>query len=362
MLLSGLLFLLFYDGYLAEHASRRARILYVIVAIVSLYTQYYLGFQLAAGAAVLVATRRWRSLSSYLVDMSIAGLFFVPMLLKLGGQLSGVTGQIEEPMSMAEMAKTIYQRIVTLTLPIEWVSLHFLRRWGARIFLVSLGVLYIAKVIRERKKEDIAIGVFTVVLVAFFFAALDLAGWTVTQHRHMSGLILPLVMLPFAAFAFFRNTKIVAAWFIFIVLLSLVALVVAYRPLAKPGDFDRVGKFLMTNEEAGEPVLVFHADAVLPLRQYYKGQNQLVAVPQENGLERWDPRNNVLEDEQQITDRINSVSGSPERFWLVHDGWCAHGSLSFNCELLDRVIDQNFVIERTESFLEPTTVMLLRRK
>jgi hypothetical protein len=100
----------------------------------------------------------------------------------------------------------------------------------------------------------------------------------------------------------------------------------------------------------------------LPLSHYYKGQNKLVAIPQENSFDVWNPRNNVLKDEAQILDLINRQPNKPERFWLVHDGWCIHGSLSFNCQVLEDVVTKHFVVESTQKFFEPTKVRLLRRK
>jgi hypothetical protein len=119
---------------------------------------------------------------------------------------------------------------------------------------------------------------------------------------------------------------------------------------------------VMANESAGQPVLVFHADAVLPLAHYYKGQNRLVAIPQENGFDTWDPRNNIIRDEAQIVDLINGQGAGSERFWLVHDGWCHHGGLSFNCDALENVVAKYFEVEATQNFVPPVTVRLLRRK
>lgn len=361
-LLSGLLLLLFYDGYLAEKTSGRSRVLYVIVAVLSLYTQYYLGFQLAAGAVVLLALRRWPVFFKYVLDMAIAGVVFIPMLLVIGSQLGDVTGQIDTPLSAPEVVKNIYQQVISLLIPVEWLTNEFVKRWSVRVVVVCIGALFLAKVAKQRRAEDVAIGIFVVVLAAFFLFAMSVAGWHVTQTRHMSSLILPLAMIPFSALTLFKGVKAPIAWLALVIGLSIAAFVVTYTPLAKPGDFDRVAQYLMANEQPNQPVLVFHSDAVWPLRSYYKGQNQLVALPQENALEKWNPRNNVIKDEDQILGRINSITDSPERFWLVHDGWCAQGSLSFNCQVLDDVIERYFVVESTKNFLEPTTVQLLRRK
>jgi len=132
--------------------------------------------------------------------------------------------------------------------------------------------------------------------------------------------------------------------------------------MTKPGDFRRVAQYLMANEKPNQPILVFHADAILPLKYYYHGQNQLLAVPQENSFDTWDPRNNIIDDEAEVLNVINKQPGNPERFWLVHDGWCGQGNLSFNCQILEDIVDKYFDIERTEEFFEPTTIRLLHRK
>jgi hypothetical protein len=362
MVLSGLLLLLFYDGYLSDAPTKRSRILYVLIAILSLYTQYYLGFQMVAGAAVLLSLGRWRMLGRYVLDMALAGLIFLPMLIVLAGQLGNVSGQIEVPLSSGDMVREIYQRVVSLALPVEWIASDGLRRWGVRILLVFILAAFAAKLLRERKAEDVALAVYTIVLVAFFLFALKTAGWALTQTRHLSPLILPLILISFAALSVFKSRAAIWAWFAFVMVLSIVSLAFTWSPLAKPGDFDRVAQHIMRLEKPNEPVLIFHADAIWPLRAYYKGPNYLVALPQENGLEKWDPRNNVITSEQQLIDRLETATGNAERLWLVHDGWCAQGALQFNCELLEKVIADRFVIEDTTSFYTPATVRLLRRR
>ncbi len=132
--------------------------------------------------------------------------------------------------------------------------------------------------------------------------------------------------------------------------------------MAKPGDFRRVAAYLTANEQPNQPILVFHADAALPLAYYYKGQNKLVAIPREDTFENWDPRNNIVSDEAQIMQLADAQPNAPERFWLVNDGWCGEGNVKFNCEAVEAAVDKYFDVESTKNFLEPTTVRLLRRR
>lgn len=362
LILSGLLFLLFYDGYLSEKPKTSSRIFYVIVSILALYTQYYLGFQLVAAAVALLALGRWRTLSRYVPDMLVVGLFFLPMLFVIKQQFTEITGHTEISLSFLDLIRGIYQRIVPLSISIEWIEFESLRRWTARAIIFVVASLFIWKITKSRKADDVALGVISTVLIGCFIIAYYFIGDQGIQQRHMSSLLLPLILIPFAALEIFSSKRIIYCWLALVIFLNIGFLYSAYKPLAKPGDFIRVANYVMENESANQPVLVFHADAILPLAQYYLGQNKLVALPQENGLTVWDPRNNVLRDEEQILDVMNNQNGRPERFWLVHDGWCRHGSLYFNCEVLEDVVTKYFDVEDTRDFFEGTTVRLLRRK
>jgi hypothetical protein len=222
--------------------------------------------------------------------------------------------------------------------------------------------MFLRKIVSNGKREDLALGAMTAVLIAIFLVTYHFLGDEGLQQRHMSSLILPLVLIPLSALSFFNSKKLIYGWLALAVYLNIGSLVVAYTPMAKPGDFRRVALYVMANETANQPVLVFHSDAALALAYYYKGQNKLVALPQEYDFDNWKPRNNVLRDEAQVLDVINNQPNNPERFWLVSDGWCAQGSVSYNCDVLEEVVTRYFEVERSQDFLEPTTVRLLHRK
>lgn len=362
-LLSGLLLVFFYDGYLAEHPNKRSRIIYTVIAVVSLYTQYYIGFQLFAAAVVLLALRRWRPLGQYVLQMAIAGVIFIPMIVIVAsGQMHAVTDQIDAQLPISGLVNGLYQRILPLMIPVGTIESETVKRWFARAAVAAIVLLFTAKITRERSDNDIALGLFAGVMSVLSLAAYSVVGDQLIQQRHLSGLILPLVMIPLAAVSFFRSKVLIVAWLALIIGLSISFLYTSYKPLAKPGDFERMAKYVSDSEIPNQPILIFHADAILPFRYYYKGANKLLPLPQENGLEVWNPRNNVLKDEAQILNVINSQTGEPREFWLVDDGWCVHGTLKFNCEILENVVEKYFVVERSEQFFPPATVRLLKRK
>lgn len=362
MMLSALILLLFYDGYLSENPQRRSRILYIIVSIISLYTQYYLGFQLVAGAFALLILRRWQTLFNYLIDMAIVGLFFAPMVFVVKNQVSVVGGQTILSFSIIEMAKEMYQRIVRLSIATEWIEFEFIKRWFSRLTILAVVGLIAKKIYHTRTKEDLALGAMTVVLLTFFCITFFIVGVPALQHKHMSNLVLLLTLLPFSALSFLKDKRIIWGWLGLMLFLNVGSLYAAYKPMTKPGDFQRVAQYVMANEKQNQPVLIFHADAFFPISYYYHGQNNLVPIPQKNDFDSWNPRDNVLKDEKQILDLIDKQPNNPERFWLVHDGRCDHGGVSFNCKILEDAIEKRFVVENTREFFEGTTVRLLRRK
>ncbi len=360
-LLSGVLLLLFNQAYLSRVSNWRWRAAFTIAAVVSLYTQYYLGFMLAGFSVALLASGRWRELARYIVDMTIAGVLFLPMVAVLvSGQMATVSGHTEAALGFGALVNNTYQQAVSLLIAVNAVEAEFLKRWLARAAVAVVGVLFVWRLIRERDSRDITLASMTAVSVAFFALAMYLVGEQLTRQRHISFLILPMVMIGLSAFSVFRSRIPVIAWILLSVSLSGLYLWNAYRPLAKPGDFERTAMYVMANEQPNEPVLIFHADAILPFKYYYKGPNKLVALPQENGTDAWDPRNNVLKDESSILARIKTAAGDAQTLWLMHDGWCAQGSIEFNCGLLEKVIAEHFVVESTERFLDPTTVRKLR--
>ena len=294
--------------------------------------------------------------------MIIVGIAFLPMAFVIQGQVSAVGDRTFDPPSLFLLFKGIYQQIVSLFLSVNWIETESIKRWFVRVGILVIGTMLLRKVVSERRREDIALAAMTGVLIAIFLVTYHFLGDEGLQQRHMSSLILPLVLLPLIALSYFNDRRVIYGWLLLATFLNIGSLIVAYTPMAKPGDFRRVGQYVMANEAANQPILVFHSDAALALAYFYKGQNQLVAIPHEDSFDEWNPRNNVLKDEAQVLAVMNNQPNAPTRFWLVSDGWCSQGSLSYNCEILEDVVAKYFEVESGKDFMEPTTVRLLRRK
>jgi uncharacterized membrane protein len=298
ILQSALLLLLFYDGFLSEAPRRFARVSYFMLAVVALYTQYYLGFLLVAHAVVLLLLKRWRPLLTYLAGMLAVGVCFAPMLVFIHAQMSAQTESMKGASSTLRALGYIFWRMKDYVLPVEWQPLGWFRPWLLRIAYAIILLL----LLRKRRhlaiaSREVALWTITIVTALLFFVALRSTGETFLQLRHTAVLFLPTVFFTFSIILLIDKRRALAVWTLIIFLFYATSLYTVYRPMAKPGDWNRVASYLTASAKPGQAIMVFHGGARLPLSYYYSGPNALVAIPRADDFDTWSLENYVLRDE-----------------------------------------------------------------
>ena len=245
-------------------------------------------------------------------------------------------------------------------LPLGWDVSLVVRSWLLRLcYIVALVVIF--KKRRSLNPEAIAIWTITLVIAMCFLVTARFSGEMLLQIRHTIVLFFPLTIAAFSIVRIAKKRILVVCWTIAVLIFSLTALYVHYRPLAKSGDWKRVAAYLMATEKTDQPILVFHAGAELPLSSYYVGSNVLVPVPRENTFERFDFQDYVLRDEREIIDKLEHMPGEHEKIWLVTDEDCGYADLNYHCEILEGFVNKYYTVEESRNFLN-STVRLLRRK
>ncbi len=361
LLLSSLLLLTFYDGYLSETPNRRAQVCYVLLATAALYTQYYIGFLLAANACALVVLRRWRPLLEYTIGMLLAGLFFAPMLPFIRYQMSAHTSPIQNRESWFEGFKFVTWRMKDYLFPPGWDASLVVRSWLLRFcYVAALFLIYRNR--RRLSPEAIALWTMTMVITLFFLLTARLSGEILLQVRHTTVLFLPVNFAALSIVALADKRKAVLSWTLVALLFSTTALYFHYTPLAKSGDWRKVAAYLMSVEKPEQTILVFHAGAALPLERYYGGKNALVPLPRENTFERFDFHDYVLRDEREIPAALERTPGSHEQIWLVTDGDCGFADLNYHCEILEGFVSKYYTVEETQYFHGSTVRLLISKK
>ena len=360
LLLSALLLLTFYDGYMAHTTSRRAQICHVLLAVAALYTQYYTGFLLIGNACALLVLRQWRPLGQYLVGMMFVAVCFTPMVPFIGYQMSAHTAPIHNAESWFEILKFMTWRMKDYILPPAWDVTLEVRSWFLRLCYVAT-IVIIYKKRRSLNPEAIAIWTITIVVALCFLLTARFSGEALLQIRHTVVLFFPINIAAFSIAVLPNKKRLITCWAVIVLIFSLTAVYKHYKPLAKSGDWQRVAEYLMNREKPGQTILVFHAGATLPLEYYYNGRNALVPIPRENTFERFDFSDYVLRGESEIIQALERTPGNHEYVWLVTDEDCGFADLSYHCEILEAYVNKYYIVQESWNF-QYSTVRLLRRK
>jgi hypothetical protein len=340
--LSALLLLTFFDAFLDRRPSRGAAIAYAVCCAVALYTQYYLGFLIAAQALTVLLLRR-REFGRFVLCAGAAGLAFAPMLVIVPSQVQNFKSAFTPP-TLARAVEVLGFILVryALPLPIPHAKLVYLGAAAAVVAAVVLGRKHFTV------SEGRAILITTGWTVSLFAVASYAAGVHVLD-RHAASLYLPCILSVFALLSFVREplgTRAVVAWSCIALVASTATLLHTYHSLAKPGDWIRATAYLQAHERPNEPIVVFEAENALPLAYYYRGPNRIVAIPQVVNFGRYDVTGFVLRNARQIDATVPAA----RRIWLVQAGECASANIRFGCDVLDRFVAEKYRVASSASF------------
>ena len=293
--------------------------LHVVVAVAALYTQYYLGFLLAAGAVVLLAGRRWRALCAYVLVMIVAGLLFIPGFMAVHAQLEAHTDGLL-PQRGLTAVRWVYWRLGDYLVPLLGDAGASARPWILRLaILAALGLaVWARRRLARPPLPALAVGVGA--LLVAHLLLLHLVSPEVVQQRHTVFLFLPLQVAVLAAVATLGGRRVVLGVALALTLLNVAGSVARFSPLAKTGDWRRVAAHLRAHAEPTEPVLVFVPDGVHSLVWHYRGPNRLVPVPGPVNLRRWEPEARIFRGWGPLLGALSCVAAPDGTFWMVDDG------------------------------------------
>jgi mannosyltransferase len=360
LLLSSGLLVTFFDGYLKEPEERWARRAHAVLGLVALYTQYYLGFLLAAGAVSLLVVRKWRSLRHYLFHMLGVGLAFAPMGLIIPSQVTNHTGTVRVPLSLKYTARLIAWRIHAFVLPDAWAP--EILSWAVFLsFGVALALGLVLLFRRGVSSRVLATWSLAATVAVLFSCVLRVTGEELFEPRHSAALFLPVILVVWGV-ADAAGRKVALALTILSVTFAAFSLAYTYRALAKDGDVERVARYLQERERPGEPIVVFPSENAAVLGYYYRGPNVIVPVPWRPDPERFDPREFVLHDADEFWKALGGELAPGSELWIVTFGPRTFLQISYNHDLLERLIASGFVVEEERAFFKARVRHLRRRE
>lgn len=364
VLLSALMLLWFFDGYVADPPRRQARWRYWLVVIVGLYTQYYLGFLAAAQAGVLFMLRRWRTLFQYTRLAVGAGVAALPLLWLVFVQASAHVDLLRGDLSFFSSAVFLWNRVFDFALPADWPPLI-----GVRNLLLPVLVLFVLgwrwwKPAQTSWLEPTALWIIATLLTICFVCVATELGWKeLMGRRHTAALFLPVVFAVFSVMAAAPGKALFPAWAAVLVCFNGVTLTYEYRKLAKLGDWDRVARYIMAVEQPGQTILVFPGEWTLSFAHHYHGANQIVALPQGETFQSYDLRKFVIHAERDILQAMPAQVEGASTIWLVtfDSGSCTTMGIHFGCDVVEDFARKYYSIEAERTFFS-SRVRLLRRQ
>lgn len=373
-LFAALLLILFFDGYLSDQHRPLARKLYVAIAIISIYTHYFLAFLLIANGFALLGLRRTRALRCYLLDMVIVGALFLPMaiiVIQQMGVLSDNPIEGERSAPLIDALKGSFSGLLRYTVPATLTesSLSF---WRATRLIIFAGLIAsIVKNYRSINKNHLAIWLLAIALFSLYFCVF-FATDTIS-FRHTNIQFFPTLLVLFSALSLIkypsrkRALPIVCST---LIVLYSISLGTQYSPLAKGGDYIRVAKYLMAHEQPNQPILVFNPEDAMTLEHYYQGINRLMALPQPEDFKVFSWRDLVLQNQQDVLAALARTPGDYRSIWLVtteethQNSSSSHDSTYYapSRQVLDDFVAQYYSIENSQDFFGSNVKALSQKR
>jgi hypothetical protein len=294
----------------------------VVLGAASLYVQYYSGYVLLAGGAVLLVLRP-RELRWYLLEMLAVAALFAPLVASVLQQVGARTGDVGPPSgSLGQVPFSVETGLVQLVVGPRAAHLAgavgLLARWGLRLAFAG-GLLALVRRARREPWAGVALavtlGLAAVPLAAGYLVALRLGlPWYL---RYWGGFAVVALLLP-VAMARGLGPRAAMATALLLGAVNASAAWAENRTLGRWGDSRAVARALEGAEAPGEPVLVIPADAVLSMAYYYRGVNRLEPVPRPPRGEVWRSSDMMPRSREDLAAAVRRA-GDPASFWLYDD-------------------------------------------
>jgi len=357
MLLSASLLLLLHRAFMSERATRSDRLAYAGVACLALYTQYYLGFLLAANVAALVGLRRWRAARDYLLWMLLVAFVCAPLALMIAGHIA-VQAQATLPVPLSRAIKSVLILLEGFVssldfLPNEGLFLRNLTvfdpggivRWACRLaMLLLMAAAHRPRLHRRGRLEPgpIALGLILLAQGGLFVAVMAALGGPLAEARHSVSLLVPALLVFFAVFSPGRPRAPLAAATGLLLLSNAAAACADFAPLAKRGDHARVAAYIAGAEASGQPIFVFPSESAAPFAHHYRGRNRIVPLPAP--AKAWNPRDFAFTSEAQVAQALEQGLSGARECWLFTEHVEIYDEVPLRVDLLESVVAERFVL------------------
>ena len=373
ILLSMALLYFFADGYANSEIEdaqtrKKARIWFISLAIVALYTNYYLGFLLVGGFVALLIIRRFRAARDYFLQMLLVGVVFAPLLWIFTHQYADNADDFIETKSIGTGAEILLSQLLDLVFPMSLafgggLSAISVARLGFLALSIAAIVFFLFKNKFRAVNENVWLcGAFVLTTCAFLFAAYLALGSPYLAPRHFAVLFAPLVLFVVVlAKNVLPRRVLVVICVLFAVLFPYSKIYKQFPNFTKRGDWARVARFIESNEKPNQPIIVFRNYDALSLPVYYKGVNRILPDEKFFAWAQEDAPESENAFRRQTEYIISLVPPDAAEIWLATEEICYTEKTKAACRPLENFVEANYTVVEAKEFYREK-VHLLRKK
>lgn len=358
ILLAVLLLKFFNEGYLNPRVpeSPRPRFAFVILSIIGLYTNYYIGFLLVGGFVSLLVLRRWKIAKTYFLQMFIVGLAILPLVWFIKMQLTTNTGGHQEINRLIDGVKLLWGHFLNFIFPTELLApeeqtkISFFRVWLVRFGILAAILLLVKNKFCALDEKVLLFGTFSVIIAAFMLFAFSILGGEYISIRHAAVLFVPLILLIASLLANLLPEKSWIALAIIFTLLFPYSIYSLFPTLTKRGDWWRVSQFIEANEKPNQPIITSQVYDAIALPPHYKGKNQV--LPNERFFE-WNAEDSLKSENafrKQTEFIISKIPSDAQEIWLLTRDSCHNPETAASCRPLENFVQEHYTIEIEKDF------------
>lgn len=330
---------IFYQIYFQD---KKRYILFIVLGLLGIYTQYYFAFLIVAfSIVVLVRKGRCFFWKYCLLALPIA-ILSLPNLIYLKGQFTLHEDTLVE-YTIGHRFRSIFLTPQEFILSITKTPFDRFGRWAIRFFFLFFLFISIIKFLRnktdnnlknlfKRLFDNILIILFQLTIFSLIFIFSDLF-----YYDRYTTIIFPFYCILFAFFGIL-NIKVRNFVFASFAFYYLIVLVNFYKPpYLKYDDQKSIAQYAKQIGKNNEPIVFYDKSLVLRFNQYYRGKNSIVSLPElDLNLNFF---NENFKDTIQLKEALNQKLNKSNQFLLITGNDQVHIN---NGDLTDEIADKYF--------------------
>lgn len=334
----------FFKFYLNEDSLKlKHRIFYATLAILGIWTNYYLVLLLAANFIVLLFIGDKKKTIGYFIDMIVPAMTTLLFLPFLALQVDSYTNYDNKIKGLRNIMLFIYTRYEQFLYTPRHFDLYL--RYILRFFFLFLIIFKIKPLLQLKNKPVKYIYYYLLAITIILFVFVPFVNSNMIKFRHTL-FILPLLQIGFFYIIAMHKRYIAILTFIGIGFLYLANAYKIYLDTMNENGIIEGVQLIERQEQEGEIIVIYRNELDLVFRNYYKGKNPVEVMPFRITVDKnYDHEQWNIESEEEIYNYFQLKKLS-DPIWILTDTFdTTIFGVDYNYDLLDRYIDKEYSTE-----------------